>query len=148
MVNEKMDYSNYLKGMVENGRDNFTGATAVGVGFVITVALAIVPITRELIYRFYNTRAKISDCLAQQAYFLEMNRTCIEANGDFSQQKKDAILLKQEKIKNLCLRISDKLRVDHIKSVNAGKAMLHDDNKLLTLDGIKKEVNDSPLQLL
>ena len=148
MVNEKMDYSSYLKGMIQNGRDNFTGAAAVGVGFVITVALAIVPITRELIYRFYNTRARISDCLAQQAYFLEMNKTCIEANGDFSQQKKDSILLKQEKIKNLCLRISDKLRVDHIKSVNAGKAMIHNDNKLLTLDGIKKEVNDSPLQLL
>ena len=148
MINKKMNYSAYLQSMITNGRDNFTGATAIGIGFVVAVALAIVPVTRELVYRFYNTKAKISDALAQQAYFLEMNKACVEANGEFSQQKKDEILLKQERIKNLCLRIADKLRVDHIKSVNAGKAMIRDENKLLTLDGIKKEVNDSPLQLL
>lgn len=147
-VNQKMSYSKYLEGMLQNDRNNFTGVEAIGLGVIIAVALAIIPITRELIYKFYNVRAKVSDCLAQQAYFLEMNKTCIEANSDFSDKKKDSILLKQEKIKNLFLRISDKLRVDHAKSINSGKAMIQSDNKLLTLDGIKKEVSDSPLSLL
>lgn len=147
-VNKRMNYAKFLESMVQNGKDNFTGVELIGLGAVITVALAIIPITRELVYRFYNTRSNISDCLAQQAYFLEMNKTVIEANSDFSQKKKTAILMKQEKIKNLCMRISDKLRVNHIKSKDSGKAELQSDNKLLTLDSIKKEISDSPLTLL
>lgn len=147
-INTKMQYDKYLNSILQNGRENFTGATAIGIGVVVAVALSIVPVTRELIYRFYNTKSSISDCLAQQAYFLEMNKSVIEANSDLKQTKKDSILIKQEKIKNMCLRISDKLRVNHVRAVNPTKAMLHDNNKLLTLDGIKNEVNDSPLTLL
>jgi hypothetical protein len=147
-VNNKMQYSKFLDAMIQNGKENFTGVEVVGLGTIIAVALAIVPITRELVYRFYTTKSNLSDCLAQQAYFLEMNRTVVEANSDFTQKKKDAILLKQEKIKNLCLKLSDKLRVTHIKEVDSGRAQLQNDNKLLTLDGIKKEISNSPLQLL
>lgn len=147
-INKKMQYSKFLESMLQKGRENFTGAEAIGFGVIIAVALAIVPITRELVYRFYTVKSNLSDCLAQQAYFLEMNKTVIEANGDFNQKKKDAILLKQEKIKNACLKLSEKLRVSHIKSVDSGKAMIQNDNKLFTLDGIKKEVSNSPLQLL
>lgn len=148
IVNDKMQYGKYLESMITNGKNNFTGATVVGVAFVVSVALAIIPITREIVYRFYNTRARISDCLAQQAYFLELNKACVEANTDFSREKRDKILIKQEKIKNLCLRLSDKLRVEHLKSVNSGKEAIKSDNKLITLDTIKQEVNDSPLELL
>lgn len=147
-INKKMQYSKYLNALIQNGKNNFTGVEAIGLGVVIAVALAIVPVTRELVYQYYETKSNISDCLAQQAYFLEMNKTVIESNSDFSQKKKDAILIKQEKIKNLCLRLSDKLRVSHIKSIDSAKNSLKTDNKLLTLDNIKKEVNDSPLELL
>lgn len=146
-INKKMGYRQYLESLLHNGRENFTGATVVGLGVVAAVALAIIPVTRELVYQYYNIKSNISDCLAQQAYFLEMNKTVVEANSDFNQQKKTAILLKQEKIKNLCMRLSEKLRVNHIKSVDSGKASLKNDNKLLTVDGIKKEISDSPLQL-
>lgn len=148
-VNEKMQYSKYLESMVTKGRDNFMGtAEAVGLVAVIAVAMAIIPITRELVYQYYNVRSNISDCLAQQAYFLEMNKAVVEANSDFNQKKKDAILIKQEKIKNLCGRLSEKLRVSHIKSIDATKSVLQNDNKLLTLDTIQKEISDSPLSLL
>ena len=148
-VNEKMQYSKYLESMVTKGRDNFMGtAEAVGLVAVIAVAMAIIPITRELVYQYYNMRSNISDCLAQQAYFLEMNKAVVEANSDFNQKKKDAILIKQEKIKNLCGRLSEKLRVSHIKSIDATKSVLQNDNKLLTLDTIQKEISDSPLSLL
>ena len=147
MIYKKMNYPKYLEAMLQNGRENFTGAEVVGIVAVVSVALAIIPVLRELVYRFYNTKSALSDCLAQQAYFLEMNKTVIEANTDFNEKKKDEILIRQEKIKNLCLRLSEKLRVTHIKSIDAGKTAIQNDNKLLTLDGIKKEVSDSPLQL-
>ena len=144
----KTQYSKYLEAMIQNGKNNFTGAEVIGIGVVIAIALSIIPILRELVYQYFIVKSKISDCLAQQAYFLEMNKAVIEANSDFNRSKKDEILMKQEKIKNLCLRLSEKLRVDHIRSVNSGKAQVQSDNKLLTLDGIKNEVSNSPLQLL
>ena len=147
-INEKMQYSKYLDSIINKGKNNFTGVELVGLGAIVSVALAIVPITRELVYYYYNTKSNLSDCLAQQAYFLEMNKSVVEANSDFSKKKRDQIILRQEKIKNMCLRLSEKLRVDHIKSVNPAKATLQSDNKLLTLDNIKQEVNNSPLQLL
>lgn len=147
-INEKMQYSKYLDSIINKGKNNFTGVELVGLGAIVSVALAIVPITRVLVYYYYNTKSNLSDCLAQQAYFLEMNKSVVEANSDFSKKKRDQIILRQEKIKNMCLRLSEKLRVDHIKSVNPAKATLQSDNKLLTLDNIKQEVNNSPLQLL
>ena len=147
-INEKMNYSKYLESLINNGKDNFTGVEVLGVAAVIAVGLAIVPVTRELVYRYYNIRSNISECLAQQAYFLEMNKSVVEANSDFSQKKKDAILIKQEKLKNIFLRLSEKLRVNHIKSENSAKSDLQADNKLLTIDNIKKEVSNAPLTLL
>lgn len=148
-INKKMQYRKYLETVLKGGKDNFIGtAEIVGFAAVAAIALAIVPVTRELVYRFYNVRASLSDCLAQHAYFLEMNKTVVEANTDFTPKKKEQIIIKQEKIKNICLKLSDKLRVSHIKAVNAGKNELQKDNRLLTLDNIKQEVNDSPLTLL
>ena len=147
-INKKMQYSKFLTSMLDKGKENFTGVEFIGLAAIVAVALSIIPLTRELVYRYYNTKSNLSDCLAQQAYFLEMNKTVVEANSDFSQKKKDAILIKQEKIKNLCMRLSEKLRVTHIKSIDNGKATLKADNKLLTIDNIKKEISDSPIQLL
>lgn len=146
-INKKMQYGKYLETMLQNGKEAFTGVELVGLSVVVGVALAIIPVTRELVYHYYNLKSNVSDCLAQQAYFLEMNKTVVEANSDFNEKKKTAILMKQEKIKNLCLRLSDKLRVTHVKSIDSGKAAIQNDNKLLTIDGIQKEISNSPLQL-
>ncbi len=146
-INKKMQYGKYLETMLQNGKEAFTGVELVGLSVIVGVALAIIPVTRELVYHYYNLKSNVSDCLAQQAYFLEMNKTVVEANSDFNEKKKTAILMKQEKIKNLCLRLSDKLRVTHVKSIDSGKAAIQNDNKLLTIDGIQKEISNSPLQL-
>lgn len=146
-INRKMQYGKYLETMLMNGKEAFTGVELVGLTVVVGVALAIIPVTRELVYHYYNLKSNISDCLAQQAYFLEMNKTVVEANSDFSKKKKTNILMKQEKIKNLCMRLSEKLRVTHVKSMDSGKASLRNDNKLLTVDGIEREISNSPLQL-
>ena len=147
-INQKMQYARYLEGMVNGDKNNFTGAEAIGLGFLISTALAILPVLRLLVYKFYNLKANVSDCLAQQAYFLEMNKTAVEANNTFNDKKKAQILAKQEKLKNLCLRMSEKLRINQVKADAVAKAQIQSDNKLLTIDTVKKEIDDSPLQLL
>ena len=148
-INNTMQYKTFLDTMVSKTKDGFLGATElVGLATVVAVALAIIPITRELVYQYYNSMSNLADCLAQQAYFLEMNKTVIEANTEFTQKKKDRILLRQSKIRDICLKASAKLRVDHVKAISTTKAAIQNDNKRLTVDNIKKEVQDRPLTLL
>lgn len=147
-INSKMKYKAYLEAILSGDGKNFTGEFVVGVAVVTAVALAAIPVLRSLVYHFYNVKADLSDCLAQQAYFLEINKASVESNQSFDQKKKDKILMKQEKVKNLCLRLSEKLRVNHINAIKSGEAAVSADNKLLTLDSIKSEVSNSPLQLL
>lgn len=150
-VNKKMQYEKYLAGMLTNGKDNFVGTyTVIGATAVIAVALAIIPVMRELVYQYYNIRTNISDALAQQAYFLELNKACVEANSEFSKEKKSSILMKQEKARNICMRLSEKLRVTHAKSMSEGQAAIRNDSKFLTLDNIQNGEGGSAssLQLL
>ena len=149
VINNKMNYQSFLENILQNGKEGFLGFTeVVGLAAIVTVALAIIPVTRSLVYSYYNLKSNLSDCLAQQAYFLELNKSVVEANSSFNDAKKANILLRQEKVKNLCVRLSEKLRVTHIKAVNDSKAVIQNDNKLLTLNGINKEISDSPLSLL
>lgn len=140
------NFRNYLKSVIDNGTKNFTGMEILGLATVVSISLAIIPIMRELVYRFYMARTKISECLAQQAYYLEMNKAIIEANQDFNKNKKNSILIKQERIRNICLKLSEKIKVTHVKSMEAGKNEITKDNKLLTLDNIKKEVETTPIR--
>jgi hypothetical protein len=144
----KTSHRKYLEALVLKGRDNFIGSsTAIGVATVAAAAIAVVPITRELVYQYYKIKSNLSDCFAQQAYFLELNKAAVENNSTFTDKKKTKVLSNQEKTKNMLLKLSSKLRVDHIKATSASKQMLDRDNKMLTLDNIQQEVNDSPLQL-
>lgn len=145
----KMNYKNFLEGMLSNDKDNFIGAeTIVGIATVSAIALAIVPVTREIVYDFYHCKSKISDGLAQQAYFLEMNKVSVEANSALSDKKKKEILMKQEKLEKSLFRLSNKLRVDHIQALNSSKKALNQDNSLLTIDKIKTGIDNEELSLM
>lgn len=148
-VNRSGNYEKFLLGILNNGKENFIGmSTVVGAATLTAIALSIIPITREIIFQIYNTRRKISDCLALQAHLIEMNKLCIEGNGDINAQKKASILKKQEKIKLAMMRISDILKVDYANASEKTKRELKSKNTLLSIDNIQKEVSDSPLQLL
>lgn len=148
-VVSKMEYRQFLKSHLNADRENFVGTeTLVGMGAVALVAMSIVPITRELVYQFYHIRSSLSDNLAQQAYFLEINKANVEANKSFTSQKKKSILDKQEKLKKRLLKISDKLRVNHAMTSEISKRSLKKDNTLLTIDKIKKDVDEGPLSLM
>lgn len=143
-------YKEYLLNLStkKKERENFVGATAIGVGAVALAALSIIPITRELVYQFYNIRTKVSDSLTLQAYFLELNRKSLEANNVMDARKKEDIIRKQESVRNLFIRLSDKLRVGDVRARSTSSRELLNDNKLLTINNIKNDINDSELSLL
>lgn len=152
----KMNYRAFLEGMMKPAdKNNFIGAAiaigvsdqVLGIAGVAAIALAIVPITRELIFQFYNARANLSDALAQQAYFLEMNKAAVEANTTLKPEKKVQVLQKQEKVRNLFLKLSSKLRVTNINATRKAKGELEKENRNLNANKIKQDIVDSPLTL-
>ena len=149
-VNKNM-YTNYrkmLETMIEKGKNNFTGAEFIGVAAVSIVALAIVPITRALIYHIYNLRSDISNELALQAQFLKMNKACVESNSTFTEEKKAKILKKQDNIRKTLLSLSDKIRIKEAKAGKTSTRELEKDNKSLSVNGIKNDISNSPLEIL
>lgn len=143
------NYRNYLSAILSGDRSNFVGATAIGVGAVaITVAMAIVPVTRSIVYNVFKMRTKLSDALALQAYFLELNKACVEANREFDSKRKEKILKKQENIRVLFMKLSDKLKVDTARSERDGAIALKKDNSTLTVGETKKQVDNSSFDFL
>ena len=149
-VNKNMhaNYRKMLEGMIDQGKNNFGGVEILGIAAVSMVALAIVPITRELIYHFYNLRANLSNELEVQANFLEMNRTCVEANDALTEDKKKKVLAKQENLRKKLLKLSDFLRVKEAKASRGSKRDIEKDNALLTVDGLRDDISNSPLELV
>ena len=150
-VNRTMlaDYRNFLLASIKGERDNFIGSSlAIGYATIGVVAVAIIPVTRELIYRFYNARRKLSDYLTYQAQFLEMNKSCVESNNAFTQDQKKSILQKQENIRKKMLHLADILRVSDVKANQDAKRAVDKENATMKASVIRKEVEDSPFQLL
>lgn len=148
-INVVGNYRNYLVSIINKEKDNFVGATAVGIAAVaVTILLAIVPVTRSLVYHAYRMRTKLSDALALQSYFLELNKSCVEANSTFDRSKKDKILMKQEKLRILFLKISDKLKVDVARANRDSAIDRKKDNASLTLGDTRKQVDSSPYDIL
>lgn len=144
-----MNYKSFLETLISKGADNFIGIDdMVGIATVSAVALAIVPITRALIYKYYSYKAKLSDALAQQAYFLEMNKVSVEANIQLTDAKKKEILKKQEKLEKDLIKLSNKLKVADVRSTDTAKKQLEHDNSLLTIDKIRTGIDNDGLSLL
>lgn len=152
-INKNMgiEYRKILEKSAEKGKAYFAGiddAFLIGLGALAAVAIAIVPVTRSLIYHIYKLRGNLSNSLALQAHFLEMNKTCVEANEAFTKEKKGKILKKQESMRKNLQRMSDILKVKTTKGRREAQKELDSDNKSLTLQSVRKDVEDSPLELI
>lgn len=130
-------------------KDNFIGTTAmIGMATVIAAAIAIIPITRAVVYQVYFLRGNISEQLEIQAQFMEMNKTCVEANSALTVQKKKEIVTKQEKLVKTLRKLSDVIRVKSSKSVEVTTKETKNENKNLTIDSIKDEVSNSDFEFI
>lgn len=144
-----IDYRKMLETLCNKGKENFIGLTeVVGAATLITVATAIVPITREVISQIYNFRGKLSSSLEIQANFLEFNRTCVENNELMTADKKKKVLEKQEKLAKRMMKLSDEIRVKSSKSIMDSKKDLGKEDKMMTIDTIKDEISNSPFSIM
>lgn len=144
-----IDYRKMLEEMCKSGKENFLGtAEVVGLATIMAVAMSIVPLTRECIYQIYSLRGKLSENLDMQAAFLELNKTCIEGNDAITEEKKKKIIDKQSKQVQRMRRLADKLRVKSAKSIVDSQKEIGKDNKDITVDSIRKDISDSPFELI
>lgn len=151
MVVADGNYRKYLTSVVNNGTEYFVVDTAFAVGvatIATTVALSIVPITRKLIYSFQDLRRRITSGLELQAYYLELNETILENNKTLPADKKAAILKKQAALRLKFLRLADKLRVESARMQEISKKTLENDNGMLTIDGMRGEIDDSDFSVV
>lgn len=143
------NYRKFLESIILKGQQNFVGTeTIVGAAAISMVALAIIPLTRKLIWLYWKMRGDISKSLEYQAKFLEMNRTCVEANNEFTEDKKEKILRKQESMRRTLLQIADRLKIKDAKAIKDAERDIQNANKELTVSKIKSDISNSPLQLI
>lgn len=143
-----IDYRKMLESAINKGTSNFLGSdAAVGYAALSMVAMAIIPISREIVYQFFNLRKNASKTLEMQAKFLEMNRVAVENNESMDPAKKVSVLKKQEQLAKDLRRLSSVLKVEQVKAREKAKKELENDNKSMTLDQTRKDLEDSPITL-
>lgn len=149
-VNNDGNYTKYLSTLVNKGQENMLldGAVLVGAAVVSFVALSIIPVTRELVYLYNESKRKLSDLFALQAYFLELNKTTLEYNSTIKPEKKKKIIEKQEKVRKKFLYLSEKLRITNIKAEDMARKKLDIDNKGMSVGDIEKDVSDSDISVM
>ena len=143
-------YAKYVDSILKNGKENMIldPAIMVGAAAIAIVAFTIIPLTRKLIYCFKELRRKLSNTLAEQAYFLELNKNCLEYNTTMDEKKKQKILKRQEKLRNVLLSLSDKIKIDDVKAQQQSSREMQRDNKEMTIDGIRDEISDSDITIV
>ena len=138
-------YTEYLKGVLNmKGQLNFLGDPMMVGAFVIvtTVMLAIVPVTRTLIYTIQDLRGRLAQDLELQAYFLELNKARVQAAKGKTPEEKKKILAKQEKVRLTFLRLADKLRVKSVRAEELARKSLNNDNRGISLDSMGSSSDD------
>lgn len=145
-----MDYRKYLDTCSNRGKDGFTGNIdeIIGIGAIVTVALSIVPITRKAISFVYKVRGDISKELQIQANFLEMNKSCVEANPGLTVDQKKKILSKQEKLKRNLESLSAKIKVKNVRAEKESATSMKSEDKMFSVDNLKDEVSSSDFQIM
>lgn len=148
-ANMGIDYRKMLEGLCEKETNNFLGSDmVVGVAAISAVALSIVPITRELIYQIYKAKGNLSQNLELQAEFLEMNKACIESNNAMPADKKAKVIKKQLDLAKKLRKLSDMLKIKSAKSITDSRRELDRDNKSLSIQTLRDEISNSPLEII
>lgn len=144
-----LNYRKMLEGLCNGDRNNFIGSDRlIGIATISAVALAIIPITRAIIYQIYRLRTSLSDSLAMQAKFLEMNEACVRNNDHLDQKRKDKVISKQKNLAKELNKLSDAIRVKSAKSISDSKRDLEADNKYMSMNAIRDDISNSPFEII
>jgi hypothetical protein len=115
-----------LDHIFEGNRKQFTGLeviTVVSIVGVIGIITNIIPILRELVFFFYNSKQKISDYFAIQADLLQINAEYVKGNPNLNlsaSERKD-VVKKQNNIVDTFRKISNTFAIDTKTSESKSK---------------------------
>lgn len=145
---KKGDFNKVMQHLLQSGRDNFIGSTALSGAVAVGILTAsIVPILRELVYYFYHSRMVVAEYLDHQAMFLEMNKVNVESSS-LPAKERNAIIKKQTEYIKRLNKISDKIKVNGIITNKTANDELKKENKEWTLDNIRQDESNSGFALL
>lgn len=132
------EFSKFANAMLDKNKQNFVGGTAATIA--IGLAVAIVPIARELIYYAYESRMNISEFLEQQAAFLEMNKVRLNSS-DMEARQRNSVLAKQGEVIKKLEKYADRVRVNHKLSNKNATNKIKQDNKAWTINSVEDDIS-------
>lgn len=116
---------------------------------VISSMVVLVVMMRDIVFRLFYAKMKLSEYLKLQSAFLAMNKSVVEANSaGLSIDKKNKIIKKQAKLAGELSKLSDKLKVEDSMSNQRASAEIKKDNYSFTLDKVKSDDRVDNFQLL
>lgn len=130
------EFSKFANALLDRNKQNFVGGTAATIA--VGLAVAIVPIARELIYFSYESRMRVSEFLEQQAAFLEMNKARLNASA-MPAQERNRVISKQKDTINKLEKYADKVRVNHQLATKNSSNKLKQDNKDWTINSVSND---------
>ena len=148
---DKKQIDNCLDVVIKNSTKNLLGSNVTLVVGGIALAgllLNIIPIMRELIFFFYNTRTRMSDYFDVQSDLLKMNAYNLECNETIAQEKRQKIVAKQYKISDRFKKIANFLAIKNKDAENKATKEILGDNKKYKTDELMEELPDSAASVL
>lgn len=138
------EFSKSIHSIIKTGvNESLTAVIGVGAGIILG-SMALVTIIRRMIFQFYYSRMKLSDYLKMQAYFLELNKNNLTANGNtMSPDKKKQVMKKQDELIKKLRMYSDKLKVDSTVTSKKAEAEIKKENSGWKFENVKSEVNST-----
>lgn len=116
---------------------------------VISTIVVLVVMMREIVFRFFYNKMKLSEYLKLQAMFLEMNKSTVESkSSNLSPDKKKKVVKKQAELAAKLMKWSDKLKVENTMAVTKASSELKKDNATMTLDSVKDSGRMDNFELL
>lgn len=123
------------------GGVSVVGGAIIGVGIVMN----IIPIIRELIYYYYNSRVRMSDFLSVQADLLQINAYNLEHNRvGMSAEERKKIAKRQMKVVEGMRKASNAIAINAVTSERAAtKDIVHDRDKKYKASDVMDSMPDS-----
>jgi len=119
--------------------------TIVGIVGVVGIITNIIPILRELVFFFYNSKQRVSDYFAIQADLLQMNAEYVKnnPNSNLTATEKKEVARKQSKIAEVFRRIANALAVDNKMSESKAKRDIEANKKKYNIEDVIDSKLDS-----
>jgi hypothetical protein len=117
-LDKSLDY------VLKSGSRQLLGVTGMGIVTFIGVTglvLCIIPILRELVFFFFNTKQSISDYFDIQADLVQMNSQYVSNDPSFDAAKRKSIVKRQDATVKSFRKISNALAIDNKKAEDKAK---------------------------